>query len=1138
MKQLLKYTLSVCACLFALTALAVAESPSDAKVKSLTSLAEQGDIVAQNNLARPYADGKIAPKDSKAVLFWLKKAASAGQPNAQTSLGWAYMSDYLGLAPDYQLAMKWNLKAANQDFGEGSANIGLLYEKGWGVPVNYVEAANWYKKAIDQGAKSGLAEMQLAGLYENGLGIQKNLNEAVKLRQIITTRNDLKQAKQINDQVYALDVQGKFQESITLGQRALAIRERVLGAEHADVAQSLFNLASPYAALEQYDKALPLLERALAINEKAFGPDHPNTGAILTSLGVLYDNIGLHDQALPLLQRALAINEKALGPDHEETAACLSILANLYFATGQYEKALPLYQRVLVIFERTRGNEHPYTALSLSNLGHLYQNIGQYDKAMPLFQRAHAINEKVLGPDHPRISLSLGGLAGMYIDLGQSDKALPLLQRELAIDEIALGSNHTMVATILIGLAQRYESLRQYDKALPLLERALSINEKALGPDHAATARSLTFLSLHYIAIGQRDKAIPIAQRALTIYEKTFGSNLSDLTHVSDYFPLISLSRILGQDVKELVLLQRTYRAAMTAGEPDTLMEVQGSLGTFYTHDNPATAIFYLKGAVNTTQSIRAQSRGLDKELQESLLKKNEDIYKMLADLLIDAGRLAEAQQVLTMLKEDEYFDFIRRDAQADTRSARMNYSDAERHFVEQLETMGNEGAALVGQLNELNGQAKLGLTPEQEQQRARIKAQLADQAKQTIALLNEIAQQLPATTKQRMADADKGAPGQFREMLTSLEHGAVLLSYIVTEKRVHILLNTPQALLVREAKITAKELNRKIAAFRRVLQNPARDPRPQAQALYQLLIAPVANDLKQANAKTLMLSLDGSLRYLPMGALHDGKAYLAERYPLAMYTEAAKDNLRTRPELQWKAAGLGITRKIGEFSPLPSVRQELEGIIVGSWKTGGALPGDIYLDEAFTQKRLHDVLDRAYPVLHIASHFVFIPGTEAQSFLLLGDGKQLSLAELRTGGWEFGSVDMMTLSACETALGGGHDENGREIEGFGALVQRQGAKGVLATLWPVADQSTAILMQSLYRLRQQKGLTKADALREAQLTLIAGKHSLQNVSRKAPIVSSAGTGSTDAPVYTIDLAHPYAHPYYWAPFILMGNWL
>jgi CHAT domain-containing protein len=94
----------------------------------------------------------------------------------------------------------------------------------------------------------------------------------------------------------------------------------------------------------------------------------------------------------------------------------------------------------------------------------------------------------------------------------------------------------------------------------------------------------------------------------------------------------------------------------------------------------------------------------------------------------------------------------------------------------------------------------------------------------------------------------------------------------------------------------------------------------------------------------------------------------------------------------------------------------------------------------------------------------------------------------------------------------------------------------VLATLWPVADQSTAILMQTLYRLRQENSLTKAEALREAQLALITGKHALPTVTRNGSAIHNAMTA--DAPDFTPDPNKPFAHPYYWAPFVLMGNWL
>ena len=128
-------------------------------------------------------------------------------------------------------------------------------------------------------------------------------------------------------------------------------------------------------------------------------------------------------------------------------------------------------------------------------------------------------------------------------------------------------------------------------------------------------------------------------------------------------------------------------------------------------------------------------------------------------------------------------------------------------------------------------------------------------------------------------------------------------------------------------------------------------------------------------------------------------------------------------------------------------------------------------------------------------------------------------------------TLDLLTLSACETAVGGGKDANGREVEGFGAMAQNQGAKGVIATLWPVADESTGQFIQLFYGFRQKNpGMTKAEAMQKAQAAFIDGKvgPALAEVSRGA---IRAGAGNTAA-VSSTD------HPYYWAPFILMGNWL
>ena len=847
---------------------------------------------------------------------------------------------------------------------------------------------------------------------------------------------------------------------------------------------------------------------------------------------------GQYEEAIRLQHEALAIWERNLGSEHLDTANGLNNLGGYYSGIDEYDIALPLLQRALSIRKRSLGIEHIDTAITLLNLGVVYAKLGQFSQALETTQRALDIQEKILGPLHDETLTSRNNLAMLYISLGQSTEALPLLEQVLQL----YGADHPGRIVLLNNLALLYVTLGENQKAVPLMDQVLKFNETFYGLDHPATALSLNNLAYSYgldPIHGHEELKIELLERSLAIYE---GS--SRFTHKSALLPLLNLAHIytfLGKYEKALPLYLRAYNYSQVIEVPEKLFLLHGNIAVFYARqNNPETAIFYLKAAVNTMQAIRGKSSALERSLQGSLLKKNESAYIILADLLIGEGRLAEAQQVMSMLKEEEYFDFIRRDSKADNRHTRTSYNVAEKSFADQLEKLGREGSTLVDQLTVLEKQAKSGFTSEQEAQRARIKKLLAEQSKQTVALLNVLAQQLPTIKKQQITEAiAKDSLEQLRGTLTALGHGAVLLQYLVTDKRIHIILATPQSLLSRSVEISSKELHRKIAEFRRVLENPALDPRPLSRSLYELLIAPVAEDLKQANAQTLMLSLDGSLRYLPLGVLYDGKSYLAERYPLVMYTEVAKDKLREKPEALWKVAGFGITDKIGEFPPLPSVRQELEGIVrMDSRKmSGGVLPGNIYLNKDFTQVRLKDVLDRDYSVLHIASHFKFIPGTVTQSFLLLGDGGQLSLEKLRTDGWKFGSVDMMTLSACETALGGGEDENGREIEGFGALVQRQGAKSVLATLWKVADKSTAVLMESLYRLRQERGLNKADALREAQLVLISGKHPRQPIAVQKE-EDGKPLNIANAPPYIPDPAKPYAHPYFWAPFILMGNWL
>jgi CHAT domain-containing protein len=281
---------------------------------------------------------------------------------------------------------------------------------------------------------------------------------------------------------------------------------------------------------------------------------------------------------------------------------------------------------------------------------------------------------------------------------------------------------------------------------------------------------------------------------------------------------------------------------------------------------------------------------------------------------------------------------------------------------------------------------------------------------------------------------------------------------------------------------------------------------------------------------------------------LWDGKQYFGQKYQNVTVTLASRTRLGDAVEPNWRALGLGVSeaRKVKEpngtrelqFPSLPAVRTELLSIVRSEKSPNGVLPGQSLIDAEFNETALETELLRGYKVIHIASHFNLNPGDSTRSFLLLGDGNVLTVDEMRNNPQlKFNGVELLTLSACQTAVVG-KDSSGKEVEGFGYVAQQKGAKAILATLWSVADESTQLLMSEFYRLRKESPqLTKAAALQLAQQEMIEGK-----LQPSTPTAENRDTKEiigikTDTPKYLHDPQRRYAHPYYWSPFILIGNW-
>ena len=371
----------------------------------------------------------------------------------------------------------------------------------------------------------------------------------------------------LNHAAIYLQVHARPAEARPLAERALAITEAALGADHPTVASDLGSLAGILQDLGQPDQAQPLAERALAIDEAAHGPDHPTVATDLGSLAGILQDLGQPDQAQPLAERALAIDETAHGPDHPTVATDLGNLARSLSDLGQLAEAREITERALAIHEAALGPDHLAVATDLGNLTGILQDLGQPDQAQPLAERALAITEAAYGPDHPDIATRLNNLALLLRDLGQLDEARELAERALAIDEAAYGPDHPTVAIRLSNLALLLQDLGQPDQAQPLAERALAIHKAAYGPDHPAVATDLSNLALFLQDLGQPDQARPLAEQALAITEAAHGPDHPDIaTRLNN---LAQILQDLGQLAEARAFTERALAIDEAAYGPD-----------------------------------------------------------------------------------------------------------------------------------------------------------------------------------------------------------------------------------------------------------------------------------------------------------------------------------------------------------------------------------------------------------------------------------------------------------------------------------------------------------------------------------------------------------------------------------------
>jgi tetratricopeptide (TPR) repeat protein len=308
-----------------------------------------------------------------------------------------------------------------------------------------------------------------------------------------------------------------------LNERALAIEEKLRGADHGNVAVIVSNLGGLLIDLGEMQEARRHYERALDIGEAVHGPDHPQVATYRNNLGIVLQNLGELDEAKKNFERALEIGQAVYGPCDPIQSIRINNLGRLHHAMGNLAEARVLLEHALRIDEAVYGPDHPNVARVVSNLGCLLQSLGDLAQSRELHERALRIDEAFYGPDHPTVGDRINNLGLVLQDLGDLEDGRKLIERSLKIAEAAYGAVHPDVAVRLTNLGMILQLLGDLSRAQDLLERALEMNERLHGPDHPTVAKNLNNLGILFGERGEDASARACFARALKIVEGSLG---------------------------------------------------------------------------------------------------------------------------------------------------------------------------------------------------------------------------------------------------------------------------------------------------------------------------------------------------------------------------------------------------------------------------------------------------------------------------------------------------------------------------------------------------------------------------------------------------------------------------------------
>jgi CHAT domain-containing protein len=953
-------------------------------------------------------------------------------------------------------------RAIKDRHGEGNAlaNLGKAYFafQSYAKAIEHSEQSLAIARAIkDQ-------KFEVAVLKRLGLAYSRSENHSEAISSVEQTiaiyrknNNRVEEIRSLGDLGFVYFGAGNYVKAIESQKKGIALAEKLK--DDSVIFEARGNLEETYSVLRgnafalwqqglereqgnQFKAAIQSWEKALQIvrilqDQSTLLLKVEN---LLEKLGNAYYNLGNYAKAKEYQENRLAIVRepaRASGDTALEGRAGGN-LAYTDLALSNYSRGIAQLEQRLAIARTNK--DFLEEASALNNLGHFYSGLGSHARAIEYHEKSLAIVRKFSNRMTEAGVLSYLGNA--YYDLGDYSKAISYYKQGLPTSQgPKLRGAHQLHGAMLGYLGHAYYRLGNYTTALDYYEKSLAIARSINDPQKEASR--LGNLGNVYSALRNQAKAVEYREQGLAIFRTIKdrageGGSLSGLGSIYEDFG--NYPKAIEYYQKSLAVQQETQSRE---GERVSLADI----GSVLEKQNQVDlAIIFYKQSVNVSESIRQDTRKLDRNLQAFYTESVATTYRHLADLLLKQNRVMEAMQVLDLLKVQELQEYLK-DVKGNPLTA--------------------QGLPLLPQEREIMQAFKQNPAIAQTASSPTVAA-LMGQLQKTAAAQNLT---LPVYK-------------DLQARIQKLGKNIALFYPLILDDRLELVLFIPDRPPIRKTvNVKRTEFEREIAAFRQALPERTRllKIRQSGQQLYTWLVQPIDAELKAAKVQTIVYAPDGQMRYVPLAALYDGTQWLTQRYQINYLTALALtpiDALHVRSPKAFvgvltQGRKITVAGKVYEFGPLNYTQAEVAQVTKTIPNTKALI------DQPFNRKNLLAQMPQA-TVVHLATHAKF-GGTPEESFIVLGDGDAVTLREVEA--WKLPNVSLFVLSACQTALGEKLG-NGLEILGFGYQMQRTGSRAAIASLWNVQDDSTAVLMDAFYA-GLRKGLPKTEALRQAQIALI-----------------------------------------------------